>query len=257
MEKRKLLIAEGSEDLRTALADLFRGSCQVQTCSDGNEARQALCRFSPDVMVLDLMLPGLDGITLLQWARDQGICPTVLATTRFCNDYVAESAQRLGVSYLMIKPCSLNAIAARVADLNRRIPTKTVTGQDPEARVGALLLALGIPTKLRGSVYLRQAILLYARDPLQSITKMLYPEVAKCCGCAPSHVERCIRSAVDAGWKKRDNEIWKLYFRQDGEGRVQRPSNGAFISRLAESLDEQASMQAKSPEFSHNDPENP
>lgn len=236
MQKRKLLIAESSEELRMALSDLFRDSCQVRVCSDGDSAQRELRTFRPDVLVLDLMLPGYDGISLLQWARDQGICPVVLATTRFCNDYVVESVQQLGVGYLMIKPCRLSALAERIGDLNRRLQPIAPTSADPNTRIGSQLQALGIPTKLRGSTYLREAVAVYAQDPLQSVTKSLYPQVAKRCGCAPSHVERCIRSAIDTAWKNRDEEIWKLYFHQGADGCIPRPTNGAFISRLADSL---------------------
>lgn len=256
MPKRKLLVAEGSEELRTALADCFRGSCQVRCCADGDAARQELLQFDPDVLVLDLMLPGFDGISLLQWAQKQGIRPMVLATTRFCNDYVADSAQQLGVGYLMIKPCSLTALAARVSDLTQRIRPIAVTAQDPAARVSTMLLTLGIPTKLRGCTYLREAVVLYARDPLQSVTKVLYPEVAKRCGCAGAHVERCIRSAIDAGWKRRDEEVWKLYFPADSMGQIPRPTNGAFISRLAESLEKVPENSSFSPENVQNIPGN-
>ena len=236
MQKRKLLIAEGSEELRTALADIFSGSCQVRCCADGDAARQELLRFRPDVLVLDLMLPGFDGISLLQWALEQDIRPIVLATTRFCSDYVADTLQSLGVGYLMLKPCSLSALAARVADLNQKIHASAEKAPDPETRVSSLLLTLGIPPKLRGYAYLCHAVTLYQADPLQSVTKVLYPEVAKRCGCAAMHVERSIRNAIDTGWKRRDDHVWKLYFPPDGTGQIARPTNGDFISRLADSL---------------------
>ena len=236
MQKRKLLIAEESEELRGALADLFRGSCQVRCCADGSTAQRELLEFRPDVLVLDLMLPGYDGISLLQWSAEHGIRPMVLAITRFCSDYVAESAQRLGVGYLMLKPCSLSALAARVSDLNQRIRIAPELSADEGSRVSSLLLTLGIPPKLRGFAYLKEAVALYREDPLQSVTKLLYPEVAKRCGCAPMHVERSIRSAIEAGWKRRDDRVWRLYFQPDREGRIPRPSNGDFISRLADSL---------------------
>jgi len=236
LQKRKLLIAEESEELRTALADLFRGSCLVRCCADGTAAQRELLEFRPDVLVLDMMLPGYDGISLLQWSAEQGIRPMVLAITRFCSDYVAESAQRLGVGYLMLKPCSLSALAARVADLNQQIRTAPEPPTDAGSRISSLLLTLGIPPKLRGFAYLKEAVALYREDPLQSVTKLLYPEVAKRCGCAPMHVERSIRSAIEAGWKRRDDRVWQLYFQPDRDGRIQRPSNGDFISRLADSL---------------------
>lgn len=234
MYKRKLLIAESSRELADALAELFRGSCQVQCCTDGDEARQLLRRFRPDVLILDLMLPGFDGLSLLQWAREQEICPQVLATTRFCSDYVVETAQLLGIRYLMRKPCSVSALGARVRDLLER--------ETPEFRreqatdTAGLLRVLGIPGKLRGATYLRHAVPLYARDPLQSITKVLYPEVAKLCSCKPSHVERSIRSAIERGWKRRDENIWRLYFPADETGTVPKPTNGELIARLAQSL---------------------
>ena len=245
MHKRKLLIAESSQELAGALAELFRGSCQVCCCTDGDEAQQLLSRFRPDVLILDLMLPKFDGLSLLQWAREQEICPQVLATSRFCNEYVVETAQNLGVRYLMRKPCSFSAMAARVRDLLERDVPERHREQSTDA--AGLLRVLGIPGKLRGCTYLRYALPLYGRDPLQSITKVLYPEVAKLCGCEPSHVERSIRSAIETGWKRRDENIWRLYFPADETGAVPKPTNGAFIARLAQSLQQ--------PEIVQNTPE--
>lgn len=248
MQKRKLLIAESSAELSGALAELFRGSCQVRFCADGDETRKQLAAFRPDVVLLDLMLPGYDGLSLLQWAREQGMEFQVLATTRFCSDYVVETAQDLGVRYLMRKPCSISALAARVTDLLQNPPVGQETVRGPENGLREILTALGVPGKLRGSTYLRCAIPLFARDPLQSITKSLYPAVAKGCGCKASHVERSIRSAIEAAWKNRDENIWKLYFPTDAAGNVKRPTNGAFIARLAQSLEEGRAELDKVPE---------
>lgn len=236
MQKPKLLIAEGSEDIRLALADLLRGAFQVKLCADGNEARKLLRQFRPEILVLDLMLPGYDGISLLQWAVGADIRPMVLATTRFANDYVVDAASRLGVGYLMRKPCDLSAMVERIRDLSERLRPPVVAAPDPETRVSNMLLALNVPTKLRGYAQLRIAVLLMAENPNQSITKMLYPEVAKQCGCESMHVERSIRSAIAAAWEKRDDNIWKLYFRPDENGQIPRPTNAAFISRLADAL---------------------
>ncbi len=236
MEKLRLLIAEGTEELRLALADMLRGVYQIRTCATGDQAQNLLHSFQPDVVVLDLMLPGLDGITLLQWAVEAGHRPAVLATTRLQSDYVLESLNRLGVGYLMVKPCDVRALAARVRDLSTRIHPPKSEIPDVRAQVSNMLLALGISTKLRGYTYLREAVLLKAKDPGQSITKILYPEVAKICGCEAIHVERSIRSAINTAWKNRDEQVWRLYFLPDGTGSIPRPTNGAFISRLADRL---------------------
>lgn len=236
MEKMRMLIADGTEEFRIALADMLRGVYQVRTCGSGDQAQALIHSFKPEVMVLDLMLPGLDGISLLQWAIDTGCRPIVLATTRFTSDYVLESANRLGVGYLMIKPCDIRATAARVGDLTTRIHPPVPEHMSARTQVSNLLTVMGVSTKLRGYGYLREAVLLMSRDPGQSITKILYPEVARVCGCEAFHVERSIRSAIAAAWENRDEQIWRLYFQPDATGIIPRPTNGTFISRLAERL---------------------
>lgn len=252
VQKRKLLIAEESEDMARGLAELFRGSCQVRFCAEGNEARKQLTAFRPDVLVLDLMLPGYDGLSLLQWAREQGIDSQVLATTRFCSDYVVETAQKLGVRYLMRKPCSVSALAARVTDMLNQPPSRQEAVRPPADGLRDILMVLGIAGKLRGNTYLRCAIPLFARDPLQSVTKVLYPAVAKSCGCDVCHVERSIRSAIEAAWKNRDEQIWRLYFPTDETGSVKRPTNTAFIACLAQCLETRRETPVPNPENEQN-----
>ena len=241
MERLKLLIAEGTEDFRMALADALRGAYTLRECGDGPQALQLMQSFQPDVVVLDLMLPGLDGITLLQRAVELDMHPMVLATTRFHNDYVIESAQNLGVGYIMVKPCDLRATVARLVDLSQRIHPSRPDRPDEKTFVSNALLALGIPTRLKGYAYLREAILRMAKDPGQPITKELYPAVAAAFKTENAkvdytHVERSIRSAIGVAWKERDEHLWSMYFLPKGDGNIRCPSNGEFISRLAESL---------------------
>lgn len=241
MERPKLLIAEGTEDFRLALADLLRGAYTLRECDNGVTALELMRSFRPDVVILDLMLPGLDGITLLQRAVAEQLQPVVLATTRFHNEYVVEAAQEVGVAYIMVKPCDVRAVAARLADLRRRTHPPVVSRFEPRDYVSDMLLALGIPTKLKGYGYLREAIVLMAQDPTQSITKVLYPAVAAIykkenMRIDARHVERSIRSAIESAWEKRDDGVWRLYFGVKGGENIRRPSNGAFITRLSDSL---------------------
>jgi len=178
---RKLLIADCNEDYRTALAAALSGQYQVLCCRSGSEAFALLHQEHPDIFVLDLMLPELDGLTLLERVSANGICPMVLAATPILSDYVFSCAQRLGIEYLVRKPCSIDAIVSRIQDLSRRLKAPEPKS-DPVTYVTNLLLALDISTKHNGFAYLREAILLMSRDPAQSVTKMLYPEVARICG---------------------------------------------------------------------------
>ena len=228
---RKLLIADCSEEYRTALATALSGQYQVLCCRSGTEALILLQQEHPDILVLDLMLPELDGLTLLERISAQGICPMVLAATPIYSEYVSSCIQQLGIEYLVRKPCSIEAIVSRIRDLSRRLKAPE-SKTDPVAFVSSLLLSLDISTKHNGFAYLREGILLMSKDPAQSVTKVLYPAIAHTCDCHKENVERSIRTALDRAWEKRDAEKWQKYF----PSARQRPSNAVFISRLAEAL---------------------
>ena len=230
MEKMKMLIADPSEQFGKALADTLRGAYILRLSRDGWETMELMESFRPDILVIDLMLPGLDGISILRQTASEGQSPMVLAMSRYISDYVAESSAALGVGYLMRKPCDVRATAARISDLTQRLRQPLFSQPDPRTAVTNLLLALGVPTKLRGYACLREAILERMRDPSQSVTKELYPTVAAICGGTAVQVERSMRSAIAAAWARGDGEIWKMYF----PGEVERPTNTAFISRLAD-----------------------
>ena len=121
MGKRKLIIADGTEEFRMALARKLEAEYEIRLCQEGEQTLDMLASFRPDVLVLDLTMPGLDGITLLQQAAESGLLPVVLATTRFLNDYVLDSVSRLGVGYLMVKPCNISATVSRLGDLTQHL----------------------------------------------------------------------------------------------------------------------------------------
>ncbi len=230
----KLLIADSTEEFRLALAEQVAGSFTVRCAQQGKEALELICSYKPDILVLDLMMPGLDGISILEQAAQKGIRPTVLATTRFANDYVQDAVTRLGVCYLMVKPCDLKATAARLTDMAEHRKPQPLARPDIRIMVSIVLLSLGIPTKLRGFTYLREAIVAAMRQPGQMVTKEIYPAVGHICGASKDQVERSIRSAIAAGFANRDEQVWRQYFQPGPGGNLIRPSNGTFISALAE-----------------------
>ena len=238
----KILIADSLEEFCSALSDMLGKNHQVRTVTDGPEALRLLHSFRPDVLVLDMMLPGLDGITLLQRAHTQNIHPRVLAITCYSSDYIVHACSQLSVDYMMMKPCDTDAAVARICDLARQ--ASTLSTPQPEARevISNILLHLGISTKLHGYAYLREAILLMRKDPGQSLTKEIYPAVASLCGAEPIQVERSIRSAIHGTWPKRDDAVWRIYFPSDDSEQVPRPTNATFICRLADYLNLHASQ---------------
>lgn len=236
MQMRTLLIADGSEAFAARLMEALRGKYHIRVCHDGLTALEQLREKKPDVMILDLLLPALDGISLLQAAADEDLMPPVLGLTRFASSYVLERAEQLGVTYLMMKPCELEAVCDRLRDLTARSQPDPVIQPDVRATVSNVLLALRIPTKLRGYVCAREAILYLMRTPGMSVTKELYPAVAALCDGTPAQVERAIRGAIQAGWISGDTEVWSRFFNRGADGTIPRPSNAAFLSRIADFL---------------------
>ena len=238
MDARKVLIAEGSEDFRLALTEALQCSYYVRSCKDGLEALSLLKSYSPDILVLDLMLPGMDGISLLQTAAESGICPMVLATVRYFSNYMTDALVKLGVEYVMTKPCDLRATVERIHDLSFRIRQPLISVPDPRNQVSAILSTLGVPAKYKGYGYLREAILCIARQPDQGITKELYPTIAAMFGSQVTgqNVERSIRNAIEQAWLRRDDRICKMYFTPDRNGEIPKPSNSDFIHTLADTL---------------------
>lgn len=234
-EKCKLLIADTSETIRGTLRDILAERYDIWVCGDGRTALEMLYRFRPDMLVMDLMLPGMDGLSLLQTAAEAGICPTVLATTRYENEYILDAAYRLGVRYIMARPCEIGALVDRIQDLADRYK-EDLAAMDGSTMIKRILVRLGFSVKAKSYPVLEKAVLLIAENPDMFLSKELYPAVGKPFGISGTAVEKRIRDLLHSAWEKGDRKIWQLYFPPDAAGEVQCPSNGAFIARIAECL---------------------
>jgi two-component system response regulator (stage 0 sporulation protein A) len=236
----KILIADDSEEFRQALASSLDSSYQIRTCSDGLQAQELLQSFRPDILVTELMLARLDGLSLLQ-----GICnteerPKILVLSRHFSPYVISALARLGVDYSMQKPCSIQALVWRIGDFVLEDTEEAPTPPPAEDWVTASLLRLGVGAHLDGFRYLQLAIPRFSLDTHQSITKELYSFVGEVCGKTDKQVERSIRSAIEKAWDRRNNRIWMEYFVPAPDGQVPKQSNGRFIANLVQKMKEMA-----------------
>lgn len=224
---RKLLIADYNEAFRLALAEALENQFQILSCADGREALSLLLREQPELLLLDLMLPEIDGITLLHRAAVQGLSPVVLATTRIDSDYVQESIRGLNISYLIMKPCEVSAIAERILDISGGSSPPPLP--DPRACGERWLEEFWFPQKRRGYPRLLESILLKVGHPDWNITKHIYPEAARLCGVEAQNMERPIRLLLEYGWDHGNQALWRKYFSRH----TKRPTNDEFITCLA------------------------
>lgn len=232
----KLMIADAAEESRQALEALFRDRCVIKTCADGETALELLRQFAPDILVVDLMLPKTDGLSVVQQLRQWEMKTMVLAQTSLGSVYVMDRLQRLEVDYVLQKPCHAQAMEVHILDFMAQLRDTPPQPQNDGQLITNVLMTLGFSAKLDGYGYLVEAIPLYARDPSQAITKELYVAVGELRRKEATLVERSIRSAIDKAWRERDEEVWQRYFRCAPDGVVPRPSNGAFIARMAQLL---------------------
>ncbi len=230
----RLMIADPAEETRQLLEQIFQNTCTVATCADGETALQMLQSFAPDILVLDLMLPKIDGLSLVQQLRQWELPTMVLAQLSVSSPFVMAQMQRLQVDYALTKPCALAALQARVEDFIAQLQDAPPQTQQENRLISQTLLQLHFAPKLGGYSYLCDAIPLYAQNPSQAITKELYVAVGQLHGKDAALVERAIRNAIDKAWREGDPAVWRKYFPCGPDGTVPRPSNGSFITRLAQ-----------------------
>lgn len=229
----RLLIAHSSEFFCASLAASLDKDFEIHTCYDGISAADMLQSLRPDALIIDLMLPYKDGLTVLREATH--IPAAVLALTTYSTPYVEQAAARAGVGYVMLMP-SIQAVVSRLEDMLcnvSQIPTPQ------ELRIAAAhMQKLGFSSGLDGYKQLRVGIPMYRRNPRQTVSKDLYPAIAQIYNWHdPRTVERSMRSAIQGAWRRRDNGVWATYFPLNDNGEIPCPSNKEFISRLAELLE--------------------
>lgn len=232
----KILIVDASEEFRFALTDELQQEHTVRSCGNGLEALALLRSFRPDFLVTDLTLAGLDGLSLLQTANREGICPPTVVTGTYFSQCAANALEGLNVVYMVLKPCRIDALASRIDEMLCRSSIPLLLVPSPHSTVTTVLLELGIPTSRKGFRYCREAILLLSKDPSVQITKEIYPVVGKLYGAEAESVEKNIRDVIAAAWQQRDDALWRRYFPMAPNGQIPRPSNAVFLTRLTEVL---------------------
>ena len=221
-----ILIADPSSVLCEALAEQLKFGHSVMCCNDGRDVIPMITQHRPQLLVLGMELPNLDGLTILQTIRSSGIQLRVLAMTSLANSYVMNTLSQFEVGYVLQKPCSVCATLSRIYDMIHY-------GQQLPDDITAELLALGLRMNLGGFTCLCHAIRLMRENPGQSLTKELYPDVARICGGTSQRVERAIRSVIRDAWLHRDDSVWRAYFTSSRQGSIALPTCGDFITRMA------------------------
>lgn len=249
----RVLIADPSEEFRTLLGDTIAAESDMlvaASVADGAEALRHCTDSAPDVLVTELVLPKLDGLTLLDTLRRADDAPATIVVSGFFNDRVAAACSELGALYFLPKPCDIAALLGRIrqaASLQNQasapMELSALLAAAPrerslEAAVTDIIHEIGVPAHIKGYQYLREAILITVRDmdAINAVTKVLYPAVAKKFATTPSRVERAIRHAIEVAWDRGDLETLQKYFGYTVSISKGKPTNSEFIAMISDQL---------------------
>lgn len=236
MVLHRLLIADSTGVVGKAIEKQLRDSFMIETCNNGEGALDLIYRFEPDIILLDLQLPIISGLDVLQMLRSVGLNTKVIVMTTLTDDYICRALEELQVSNLLLKPCMVGAVTACICDISFQLRNCQNSDWCLEHETDRILLALGFRMGPARYAYVCHAVLCKYEDGFSFVTKCLYPKVAKHFGGTASQVEKGIRDAIKDAWKNGNRAVWQLYFPPDKDGEIPCPSNEVFLARIANVL---------------------
>ena len=237
---KTVLIADADFAFAKQLSRALENSGKFQVIDialNGKLAVRMVEERHPDVLVMDILLPELDGLSVLEKISSVVPPPIVIATSVFLSNYVAVSAMGLGVRQLIKKPCSAESVAASV-ERACRILSRSGIGYDRRSLIANTLHDVGVPTNIKGYSYLIDALELVIANPEAafSMTQSIYVPIARQHGVQPEQVSRAIKRAIDIAWDRGDLDTLQSYFGYTVSNTRGMPTNGEFVAIIGETL---------------------
>lgn len=285
MEKLNVVVADDNEAVLTMIGNVIGGQNDMQLVGkarNGQEAMDMIREHEPDVVLLDMIMPKVDGIGVMELVRgDEGLAkkPVFIVISAVGNEYMTESAFSLGADYYIMKPFDNQALVNRLKNIGRQegrpaggemsaasmrrgqesageplmredgavyaisgtrrhvVANREITGE-VSTDVTHVIHELGIPAHIKGYQYLRDAIIIAINDSevINSITKVLYPEIAKRYNTTASRVERAIRHAIEVAWGRGNTDTLNDLFGYTISTGKGKPTNSEFIALISDKL---------------------
>lgn len=251
-EKVKVLIADENVEFRATLREnLTRANISVvEETSTGLDILTKIKRTMPDIVIIDVWLPKLDTVQVIKKTKllfqNPKDVPDFIVLSYCVNPNLFLEATEAGAAYCMQKPFEYQTLYERIARIhknrisaNRIMPDEMSTSEhDLETQVTTIIHKIGVPAHIKGYQYLRTAILMAIADNdlINSVTKILYPSVAKQYQTTASRVERAIRHAIEVAWDRGDLETLNEYFGYTIQNERGKPTNSEFIAMIADNV---------------------
>ena len=270
ISKINVAIADDNQKMVSMMTQLLNLDQEIEvigSAGNGEAAVEIIKEKKPDVVLLDIIMPKLDGIGVLEKLRDERLekQPTVIMVTAMGQESVAEEAMELGASYFILKPFDSEMVIRKIkqAKLDKKVQKPFVALKEQEGLnknqleiiITNIIHEIGVPAHIKGYQYLRDSIMLaiYDMDILNSITKQLYPTIAKQFGTTSSRVERAIRHAIEVAWGRGKMDTIDALFGYTVHAGKGKPTNSEFIALIADKIRLEYGDRIVSQKMSEND----
>ncbi len=246
-EKINALVVDDSMEFTSSVKEYFKNNADIQildVISDGEKAVPYIQEHEKeiDVILLDLIIPGKDGLAILEELENKKIQKHVIILSSYRKEYTIRMTSHFNVDYYMLKPCDLKSLEARIKEVvveekNELYADKRIN-KEIQLRVTELLHTLGVPSQIKGYQYLREGILMLYESTglIGGITKEVYPEIAIRYNTTASRVERAIRHAIEVSWNRADYATMNKLFGHSIDYDRAKPTNSEFMVTLSDTL---------------------
>ena len=261
-DKITILIADDNPDFARTLTSYIEEDDELEVIAvarDGKQAVEMILNTEPDIALLDVIMPHLDGIGVLEKINEANMKkrPMCIMLSAVGQDKITQRALELGAEYYAIKPIDIEVLLGRIKDIKNFTPseikktyasTREIRGQfieiskkdqeNLEALVTNVIHEVGVPAHINGYQYLREAIMMVVNniDIINQITKQLYPDIAVKYHTTPSRVERAIRHAIEVAWGRGQSDTVDNIFGYTISAAKGKPTNSEFIAMIADKL---------------------
>lgn len=246
MEKHyKLLISDDSAEWNRDVSRSFQeaGMELIFVKKDGFQVMERIKRDTPDFVLIDLFMPGLDAIGVINATkRAMDPMPLFFVKSAFSSPTLEREVLQSGAAYFTISPFNPAELAQRMLQFATHGAAsgggESTSRTDVEIQVTEILHQIGVPAHIKGYHYLRDSIIMAIDTPeiINAVTKQLYPSVAKRYETTSSRVERAIRHAIEVAWDRGDVDILNSYFGYTIHNTRGKPTNSEFIAMISDKL---------------------
>lgn len=247
MSKTRLLVIDDNKELVSMIKEYFKNHSDITVSLDANDGVEGFKLIEKrgedyDVIILDLIMPNKDGISVLETMKKKNLAKRVIVLTSYNNPEIIRRVSELGVNYYILKPFELSELEKRVIELSDGLSydSKTVDLHHNNLQISTtkILHELGVPSHIKGYLYIREGIMMLYERPevIGGITKELYPEIASKFNTTVSRVERAIRHAIEVSWNRGNWDLMEDIFGHSVDIDKAKPTNSEFIVTIADKL---------------------